>query len=98
MLIVGKVSALLLCLAAGYGTLVLSNKQERPLDVLGRLIGAVILLVSFVGLLCTAVCSWKCRYGDSMSACHGPRKMMCPFSKSSPDASETTAETAPAPQ
>jgi hypothetical protein len=64
----GKVSLLLLALAAGYAVLVVSNKQERPLDVLGRIIGGLILGISFVGLLCVGFCSMRCRTG-AMSGC-----------------------------
>ena len=70
-----KVLVLLLCLAAGYGVLVLANRQERPLDKLGRFIGGVILLVSLVGLLCTAVCGF--RYWRS--GCFGGGAFNCPF-------------------
>jgi hypothetical protein len=78
-----KVSMLLLALAAGYAVLVLANKQERPLDVLGRILGGLILVVSFVGLLCVAICRIGCRMGachkmDS-SACSVEARKHCPF-------------------
>ena len=78
---VGKVPLLLLALAAGYAVLVLSQRQERPLDVLGRFLGALILVVSFVGLLCVAWCSLghcrknaeMCSYGrNTMAPCKMP--------------------------
>ena len=56
----GKVAMLLLTLAAGYGVMVLSQGQKRPLDVLGRFIGGLILIVSFVGLVCVAACGVHC--------------------------------------
>lgn len=56
----GVPALLLLCLAAGYGVLVLSQYQTRPLDVIGRIIGGLVLIVSFIGLLCVAVCSFRC--------------------------------------
>lgn len=63
----GKVPLLLMALAAGYAVLVLSQGQKRPLDALGRFIGAVILLVSFVGLLCVAWCGIShCRKSAGM--------------------------------
>jgi len=58
-----KIPLLLLALAAGYAVLALSNKQERPLDMLGRLVGGLILIVSFIGLLCVAACSLACHWG-----------------------------------
>src|SRR5262245_57402670 len=51
---------LLIALAAGYGVLVLSQGQPRPLDKLGRLIGGLILVVSFVALIAGAVCGVHC--------------------------------------
>ena len=69
-------SQLLIALAAGYAVLALSNKQERPLDALGRLIGGLILIVSFIGLICVAVCSIRCHW----AACHGGSAMSCPYS------------------
>jgi hypothetical protein len=68
------VPMLLLSFAAGYGVLVLANKQERPLDKLGRLSGGLIVLVSLVGLLCTAVCEIGRMTG------HGPAGVMCAYS------------------
>jgi hypothetical protein len=50
-----KVPLLLLCLAAGYGVLALSNRQERPLDKLGRWIGGLVLLLSLAGLIVAAI-------------------------------------------
>lgn len=67
------VPLLLLSLAAGYGVLILSERQDRPLDVLGRVIGGIIVLVAAIGLICIATCSvgrWRqCRTGG-----HG-----CPY-------------------
>lgn len=78
-----KVSLLLMALAAGYAVLVLANKQERPLDVLGRILGGLILVVSFVGLLCVAVCKIGCRMGSchktDPSACSVEARKHCPF-------------------
>lgn len=50
---------LLLSLAAGYGVLILSERQDRPLDVLGRVIGGIIVLVAGIGLICIATCGIK---------------------------------------
>lgn len=81
---VTKVPALMVALAAGYGVLVLSVKQQRPLDVLGRFIGGVILVVSFIGLLCAAYAGIMCHRGGSM--CGGPGMMSkgCPYSAGAP--------------
>ncbi len=97
---VGKVPLLLLALAAGYGVLVLANKQERPLDRLGRLVGGIVLVVSFVGLLCVAVCSIMCRvscHGERMGAACGMAKPTCPYSGNHDDASAPPAENDQAP-
>jgi len=51
----GKIPLLLLALGVGYWVLTLSQKQGRPLNILGRVIGGIIMVVSFVGLLCVAV-------------------------------------------
>lgn len=83
----GKAVILLLALAAGYGVLVLSQYQQRPLNVIGRVVGGIILVVSFIGLICVAVCGVKCmvmgRSGMCAmpgmakgAACHMPMKMM----------------------
>jgi hypothetical protein len=74
-----KVPMLLLALAAGYAVLVLSNSQQRPLDVLGRILGSLILLISFVGLLCVA----SSRLCHRWARCHGDKMTMgCPMMKS----------------
>ena len=69
-------SLLLLSLAAGYGVTVLSKSQSRPLDALGRFVGGLILIVSFIGLLCTAVCGVRhmmgCMGGGSCTRCMMP--------------------------
>jgi hypothetical protein len=64
-----NVTLLLLALAAGYAVLVVSNKQEKPLDTLGRIIGGLILIVSFAGLLFSAIClaRYGCPYGSASS-------------------------------
>jgi hypothetical protein len=61
---------LLLALALGYGVLVLSQSQPKPLNSLGRGIGALILIISFIGLICTAICGVK-------RMC--PQRSMCPM-------------------
>lgn len=71
----GAVTLLLIAMAAGYGTLVLASKQEKPLDKLGRLVGGIVLAVSFVGLLCSAVCAIKYRCG----ACPYGRGVNCGY-------------------
>ena len=58
-----KVALLLLALAAGYAVLALSQRQERPLDVLGRLTGGLILLVTVAGLVGMTICGIGCKMG-----------------------------------
>lgn len=87
---VGKVPLLLLALAAGYAVLVLSQSQQRPLDVLGRFLGGLVVLVSLVGLLCVAVCSVWCGW----SRCH--QGGMCPSSGKPPHCGMPMTEQPPA--
>jgi thiol:disulfide interchange protein len=48
-------------LAVGYWVLTLSQNQKRPLDVLGRIIGVIILLASLASLISSAfVCVSSC--------------------------------------
>lgn len=72
----GKVPLLLIALAAGYTVLTMSQGQKRPLDVLGRIVGGLILVVSFVGLLCVAACALRwcgksamCSYPGKSAGC-----------------------------
>lgn len=78
-----NIAILLLSLAAGYGVLALSNKQERPLDGLGRFIGGLILLVSLGGLIGAAVCKAACHFGrcNHGAATCGMKTMTCPISQ-----------------
>ena len=73
------VPALLLVLGFGYWILTLANKQDRPLDVIGRVVGGLVVLVSLVGLVCIAVCGVRygckskaaaCPVGAKAPACH----------------------------
>ena len=89
------VPLLLVTMAIGYWVLTLSQKVERPLDKLGRFIGGFVLLVSFLGLLCSAICGIcymrSCRTGAmGAQGCSYPmKKMGCPFqASSSPAAAE----------
>jgi hypothetical protein len=59
------VSLWFLCLAAGYGVLVVADKQTRPLDKLGRWVGGLILLCSIVGLIGSALC----KFGAMKNSC-----------------------------
>jgi hypothetical protein len=71
---------LILGLAAGYGVLVLANRQERPLDKLGRYVGGAVLLLSVLGLICAAVC----KISHMTGRCNTPGAVMqCPFSSAS---------------
>ncbi|MCG3204464.1 MAG: hypothetical protein KCHDKBKB_01179 [Elusimicrobia bacterium] len=92
---VGKVSHLLISLAVGYAVLVFANKQERPLDILGRIIGGLIVLVSAIGLICIAACGIKCKMaacskGANMSCDYSKPKSYCPMGQVAPDSSPVT--------
>lgn len=90
----GKIAFLLLTMAVGYGVLVLSQKQTRPLDVLGRIVGGIILVVSFVGLLCTAWCGSK-RWCNKSAMCdYSGGKKVCPMSLQQMDGNQPPAEPA----
>jgi len=55
-------SLLLISLAVGYWVLTVSQNQSKALNLLGRILGALILIVSLGGLICSAVCGygqWK---------------------------------------
>lgn len=46
----------LIALGVSFWVLTVADRQKRPLDVLGRLIGALILAVAFFGLLAALLC------------------------------------------
>jgi hypothetical protein len=52
----GKVSMLLIAMAAGYWVLTLAVNTNNPLKLIGRIVGWLILIVSLAGLICAAVC------------------------------------------
>jgi len=57
-----KVPLMLLALGVGYWVLTLSEKQKKPLDLFGRIIGGLIILVTLAGLICSAFfgyCKWS---------------------------------------
>lgn len=82
---------LLLSLAAGYGVLVLSNKQERPLDKLGRVIGGLVLLGALAGLLWPLVCAAKYMCGGNTSCPISSKKIVCPEPTTSSSSAEPAA-------
>lgn len=81
---------LLLSLAAGYGVLVLSNKQERPLDKLGRVIGGLVLLGALAGLLWPLVCAAKYMCGNTSCPIRS-KKIVCPEPTTSSSSAEPAA-------
>jgi hypothetical protein len=71
----GSVAPLLLTLALGYGVLYLAKREARLLRRLGNVIGWLMILVSFAGLICIAasrLCR-KCPTSGSKAA------VMCPY-------------------
>jgi len=54
-----KVPLMLLALAVGYWVLTLSEKQKKPMDLVGRLIGGLIVLVALLGLICSAAFGYR---------------------------------------
>ena len=55
-----RTAPLLIALAVGYAVLVFARREARPLDLVGKIIGWLIIVVSFIGLLCIAASS-ACR-------------------------------------
>lgn len=75
----GHVAPLLISLAVGYGVLILAKREAKPLNRIGKFVGWLILIVSFVGLLCLAssglcrMCPKSgCPWGGPRSACLMP--------------------------
>jgi hypothetical protein len=66
----------LVTLAVGYWVLTISQSQQRPLDILGRVVGVIILVVSLLGSICTMTCGHR---GGScgMAWCGAPRPSGC---------------------
>ena len=79
----GKVAPLLFTLALGYGVLVLARREGKPLNKIGKFVGWLILVVSFVGLLCIAASCMRCGRDGMMSA--KGRCMMPPPEVTSPE-------------
>lgn len=80
----GRATFLLVALAVGYWVLVLANNQEKPLNLIGRIVGWVILAVALIGLICSAVagyCLWRCPSGK---CAWGPKKAMCAYTEKMP--------------
>ena len=78
----GKVPLLLLAMVGGYWVLTLSQQQQKPLDLLGRIVGGIVLLIATGGLLCAAffgLCRWKGCSGASWCPTDKSHKA-CPFS------------------
>jgi hypothetical protein len=90
----------LVTLAVGYWVLTISQSQQRPLDVVGRVVGFVIMLVAFFGLVCTSMCrmnggscgsNW-CGAPRGDAGCGMMKKAACPMMD------KTMADPAQAPQ
>ncbi len=67
-----QAAVLLVLLAVGYWVLTLSQTQQKPLNIVGRILGVIILLGALGGLICGAMCTVRggsC--GSSMCASSG---------------------------
>lgn len=78
-----KVPLLLLALAVGYWVLTLSQSQGKPLDLIGRITGGIILLVALGGLLCAGLCGMKACWGQKAVGCGMMGAKACPMSAAS---------------
>lgn len=76
----GHAAPLLISLAFGYGVLILARRETRPLNILGKVIGWLIIAVSAIGLLCTAACGLWMMCPRHRMECGGEAAMGCPFS------------------
>lgn len=66
--------ALLIAIALGYWVLTLARNQQKPLDLIGKILGTIITLGALLSLICFAVCAKKAcamKSGGAM-ACHAP--------------------------
>jgi hypothetical protein len=84
----GHAAPLLISMAVGYGVLLLARREARPLNRVGKFVGWLIIVVSFVGLLCVAasglcrMCprgSDMCPFGKPRSACLMPPEATVPM-------------------
>lgn len=71
-----RILAYLIGLALGYWVLTLAEKEKNHTKTIGRAIGWIIIVVSFIGPLCLAGSALFCRsYGD-----HCSYSAQCPWS------------------
>jgi hypothetical protein len=69
---------LLLSLVGGYWVLTLAINQAKTLNVVGKIVGVVVMLVAVCGLVCMALCG-MCRGKKSMCSV-GSAKTECTYS------------------
>lgn len=94
-----RILAYLIGLALGYWVLTHAEKEKKMLKTIGRIIGWIIIVVSFIGPLCLAGSAIYCRtHGDSCAystECPWNGHMMghdskCPWMMGDKDAKEGT--------
>ena len=74
-MMMGSSAALLLTAVAGYWVMERADRHKGGLKTLGKVLGAIVILTSLLGVACAAWCGGKsCDYGRGMM------KGMCPLS------------------
>lgn len=74
----GHVAPLLISLAVGYAVLVFAKRESKPLNLIGKIIGWLVVVVAFVGLICSAAAG-LCRMCPSSKKACGPAAVSCPL-------------------
>ena len=73
-------ASLLFAAAAGYWVLERASAQKKNLKTIGQIVGAAIIVVSFVGVACKVYTISKCVKAGS----YGPPGVLCPFTPQKP--------------
>ncbi len=73
---------LLVCVAVGYWVLTISQSQQKPLDLIGRILGGLIILVAIGGIVCGMV--HRMRGSDGCSPCGAAAGHGCPMMDKQP--------------
>jgi len=77
-----KIGLLLITIAVGYWVLTLAQKQPKPLNTIGRILGSLICLVSILGIVCMLACGGRsCKLAGSKCG-YAAKKAGCPYAAS----------------
>lgn len=85
------VPLLLITVAVGYWVLTISQSQQKPLGLIGRILGGIIILLALGSLICGAICKGTCgspmcsanssKCGVVKAGCHGQAMEKAPEAK-----------------